>query len=127
VRIVPRSIPIIKYAIYLLLLAALAPQYAPAMTEQDKIQALLNRIEASNLVFIRNGSEYTSREARKHLELKLSKAGSVISTAERFITHIASGSSWSGAPYYIKLRDGSVVKSADWLRKNLADLEKKKR
>ncbi len=122
-----RSMSIAKRAIYLLLMSALVPLKAPAMTEQEKIRALLDRVEASGLVFIRNGTEYSSREARKHLELKLSKAGSAIRTAEQFITHIASGSTWSGAPYYIKLRDGSVVKSADWLRKNLAGLERKRR
>lgn len=121
-----RSMSIMKQALFFILLAALAPQSAPAMSEQEKIRALLDRVETSSLVFIRNGSEYSSREARKHLELKLSKAGSVIRTAEQFIAHIASGSSWSGAPYYIKLRDGSVVKSADWLRKHLAELEKKR-
>ncbi|MBP7737937.1 MAG: DUF5329 family protein [Spirochaetes bacterium] len=122
-----RSMSIARRTIYLLLMAALVPLKAPAMTEQEKIRALLDRVEASGLVFIRNGTEYSSREARKHLELKLSKAGSAIRTAEQFITHIASGSTWSGAPYYIKLRDGSVVKSADWLRKNLAGLERKRR
>lgn len=97
------------------------------MSERDKIQALLNRIETSELIFIRNGSEYSSRDARKHLDLKLSRAGSAIRTADQFITHIATGSSWTGTPYYIKLRDGSVVKSARWLRTILAELEKKKR
>jgi hypothetical protein len=106
----------------------LLPVVLPAaLSEQEKIQYLLNRVETSGLIFIRNGSEYSSRDARKHLELKLSKAGSAIRTANQFIAHIATGSSWTGAPYYIRLRDGSMVKSADWLRKILDELEKKKR
>ena len=97
------------------------------MSEQEKIRALLARIEQSGLTFIRNGSGYSSAEARKHLELKLSRAGSAIRTADQFITHVASSSSWTGTPYYIRLRDGTLVKSSAWLRKELAELEKKRR
>ncbi len=100
---------------------------AAAMSEQDKIRELLRRIETSGLIFIRNGSEYSSREAAKHLEVKLSKAGPVIRTADLFIEHIATGSSWTGKPYYIKMPDGRLVKSADWLRSILAGIEKKSR
>ncbi|HOT45406.1 MAG TPA: DUF5329 domain-containing protein [Spirochaetota bacterium] len=116
-----------KRAVYLVMAVLLSVARASAMSEQEKIQALLGRIEQSGLIFVRNGSAYSPTEARKHLELKLSKAGSAITTAEQFITHIASGSSWTGTPYYIRLRDGTLVKSSDWLRKNLAELEKGKR
>ncbi len=117
----------IKRGLAFFLLASMTVTQAAAMSEQEKIRVLLMRIEKSGLTFIRNGSEYSSRDARKHLELKLSKAGSVIRTAEQFVTHIATGSSWTGKPYYIKLHDGSVVTSAAWLRKNLAEMEKKNR
>jgi hypothetical protein len=117
----------IKRGLYLIVLAVLAVTQASAMSEQDKIRALLSRIETSGLIFIRNGSEYSSGDARKHLELKLSKAGSLITTADQFITHIASGSFWSGEPYYIKLPDGSKMKSAEWLRKALVEIEKNNR
>ncbi len=117
----------IKRGLYLCAALLLAVSPAWAMSEREKIQALLDRVEKSGLTFVRNGSEYSSAEARKHLELKLSRAGSVIRTADQFIIHIASGSSWTGTPYYIRLRDGTLVRSADWLRKNLAELEKSNR
>jgi len=118
---------VIKRGLFLFMMLFLSISPAAAVSEQEKIRALLERIEKSGLTFIRNGSEYTSADARKHLELKLSRAGSAITTAEQFITHIASGSSWTGTPYYIRLRDGTLVKSSVWLRKNLAELEKGKR
>lgn len=97
-----------------------------ALSESEKIKVLLDKIENSGLIFIRNGMEYSSKKARKHLELKLSNAGSKIRTAEQFIGYIATKSSWTGVPYYVKLPDGTKLKSADWLRRRLAEIEKKK-
>lgn len=109
-------------AIYMLVL--LMASHAAAMNESEKIEALLISIECSDLIFIRNGIEYSSREARKHLGIKLSKAGMGIRTARQFIDHIATRSTWTGQPYLVKFPDGSVMKTADWLRRRLAEMEK---
>lgn len=95
------------------------------MSEQEKIHALLEYIKKSDLLFIRNGAEYPPARAGEHLEYKLKKAGNRIRTAEEFIRYIASRSVSSGKPYYIKLKNGEVVESAQWLRLKLAELEKK--
>ena len=95
-----------------------------ALAESEKILKLLDSIERSNLIFIRNGVEYSSRKARKHLELKMSKVGSRIHTAEQFIEYIASKSTWTGEPYYLKFKDGTIMKTADWLQQILAEMEK---
>ena len=94
-----------------------------ALSEKDKINALLNFIESSNVIFIRNGSEHSSQEAKKHLSYKLSRAGSRIKTARQFINNIASKSSWSGKPYYVKLSTGKKVKVEEWLNQKLISLE----
>lgn len=94
------------------------------VSDSQKIRALLMAIESSNLIFIRNGAEHSAKEARKHLERKLSQAGSRISTVEQFIEHIASRSSVTGTPYYVKYPDGSTIEVSVWLRRKLREIER---
>ena len=74
--------------------------------------------------FIRNGSEYSPKEAAEHLRMKRRKAGSKIKTAEDFIDHIASKSYMSGEPYQMKFRNGSVIDIRDILYHKLKRIEK---
>jgi len=86
-------------------LALARPESAFAVTasEQLRIDALLTAIDReSSLIFIRNGSEHTAQEAVSHLKLKLRRAGDRISTAEEFINHLATGSSFSKKPYLVR-------------------------
>jgi hypothetical protein len=106
--------------IFFLLLTAAS---ASSMSESQKICALLNAIERANLIFIRNGVEYSAKEARGHLERKLSRAGSRVRTAEQFIQHIASRSYMTGTPYYVKYPDGSTIEVSVWLRRKLREIE----
>jgi hypothetical protein len=106
--------------IFFLLLSAAGASH---MSDSQKIRALLMAIERSNLTFIRNGVEYSAKEAREHLERKLSRAGSLIRTPEQFIEHIASQSSMSGTPYYVKYPDGSTIRTSIWLRIKLREIE----
>lgn len=96
-----------------------------AMTEGEKIAALLDCVERSNVVFIRNGNEYPPKEARKHLQMKLSRAGGRVRTAEDFIKYIASRSYLSGRPYTVRFPDGRTMETGAWLRAMLTGLEKK--
>ncbi len=93
------------------------------LTEEQKIQALIERVSASGAVFIRNGSEHSAEAAAAHMRMKLSRAGGRIKTAEHFIKYIATKSSFTGIHYRIRLPDGKEVKSADWLRAQLTELE----
>lgn len=95
-----------------------------AMTEKQKINMLLDRIESSDCIFIRNGVRHNSKAAREHLELKLSKAGGRIKTARQFIKYLASKSSWTGRPYCVEMKNGTKYKAADWLTMQLKDIEK---
>ena len=106
--------------ILFLLLTAVS---ASDMSDSQKIRALLVAIERSNLIFIRNGVEHSAKEAREHLERKLSRAGSRLRTPEQFIEHIASRSSMSGSPYYVKYPDGSTMRTSIWLRIKLREIE----
>ncbi len=95
-----------------------------SLSENEKIQILLTKIEGSNLQFVRNGTTYNSKQARDHLEMKLNKAGGKIKTADNFITYIASKSFLTGEPYYIIHPDGKKVKAGTYLKQLLSDIEK---
>ena len=107
------------------LLAAQA--FAAAPSEREKISYLLNQIAYSDATFIRNGQEYSGIEAKAHLQSKLDYAGGRVHTAEEFITYIASKSSATGKPYYVRLPDGTEMEAAQWLHERLAEKETAKR
>jgi hypothetical protein len=95
--------------------------------EEKKIYFLLNTIEASSVTFIRNGKEHTAGEAKKHLENKMNYARRAFwlfgpkadITVENFITKIASKSSQSDQEYKVRLRNGEMMTTNEWLRKKL--------
>ena len=93
--------------------------------ETQKIEKLLLFIEKSDAAFIRNGSEYGSLEATKHLRMKLTKAGNKVKTAKDFIDLIASKSYMSGEPYKMKFKNGTVINTRDILYNELRKLETK--
>ncbi len=89
------------------------------MSEQDKIDALLNDIEHhSELKFMRLGSVHSSSEAASMLRTKLRFAGGRVKTANDFIQYIATATV-SGHPYYVIYPDGKQVPSATFLRGEL--------
>ncbi|MDR3424100.1 MAG: DUF5329 family protein [Alphaproteobacteria bacterium] len=92
-------------------------------SEHYKIVYLLNVIGTSDLVFIRNGVEYTGEEAKAHLQEKLDFVGDHIRTAEDFINYIASESSVTGVSYYVRLADGKQMEAGIWLRGELAKMK----
>jgi hypothetical protein len=86
------------------------------LTEEQIINHLIEYVKnLKGAVFIRNGSEYTAKEAAEHLQLKRKKAGSSIKTASEFILNCASKSSVSGKDYLIKLSDGKTFRAAHLL------------
>ena len=102
-----RTIRPLRLSVLIFLVSALlafpATATAVAPEEQTRIDALLDAVgRQSDLVFIRNGSEHTAEEAVSHLKRKLRSAGSRISTAEEFIDHLATSSSFSDKPYMVR-------------------------
>ena len=103
-----------------------APVAAPAhaLTEAEKIQALISTVEKSQgLQFIRNGSVHDPAAAASHLRLKWKHAGKRVHTAEDFIRYCATGSSMSGKPYQIRHPSGRVENAADYFHAQLRRLE----
>ena len=93
--------------------------------EAKKIELLLARLEVmQNVVFIRNGKEYSSNKAADHLRLKWKKAGRYVKTAEDFIELCGSKSSISGKPYKMRFPDGHTENSAVILKELLKETER---
>jgi len=109
------------YILFALVVFAQAA-FARDLIEDQKIDFLINSVaEMHDATFIRNGSEYDAQHAADHMRLKLRFAGDQVKTAEDFILCCGTGSSMSGQPYAIKLADGSIVPSADFLHAKLIE------
>jgi hypothetical protein len=97
-----------------ILLARLAPAVRAGdtpITERQKIEALISRIERlDGAVFIRNDTEYSARTAGWFLREKWRSKEVEVETATDFIQKVASISSTTGRPYLIRFRDGTQQK-----------------
>ncbi len=111
--------PVILFILVVMPMMLFAEGDGSVDNEQEKIYYLLDKIEESGAIFVRNGAEHTSKKAREHLELKLQRGAKYAKTAEDFIENLASKSSFTGESYTMKFPDGKEVKSGDWLREQL--------
>ncbi len=116
-----------KYVVlflFILITFSLQAQDAKVMTEQQKIDYLINRIEKlEGARFIRNGVSYDATAAAAHLRMKREKGGRAIKTVNDFIDKVASSSSMSGKPYLIKFNDGKEMEARDFYLKCLGELK----
>lgn len=97
---------------------------APAPQEQAHIDELIRHIEMQkDLVFIRNGSEYSCEQAAKFLRGKMEAMGKEVSSAHDFIERIATKSSRSGKPYQVRLADGTLMPAGHYLHEQLKRIE----
>lgn len=95
--------------------------------EQVRVDALLDALgNETDLVFIRNGSEHTAKEAVDHLKLKLRRAGNRVTTAEEFIDNLASSSSFSNKPYMIRRPGREPEPAGPFLHRLLREAAPKK-
>lgn len=102
-----------------------SPSPRSALTEKEKITALLEAVEKTeDVVLIRNNVEYPAWAGRQWLERKLAATTEPIRTAEEFIETVATGSWKTGQAYRIKFADGRTTESAYWLRARLAEIER---
>lgn len=108
-------------AVLLIILCSLVGiAHAQEPSEISKINFLISSVEAlEGAKFIRNGSEYDTQSASKHLHLKLKAAGDKIKTADDFIQFCASRSSMTGDPYLIIFADGTTQRSELFFREKL--------
>ncbi|MBK6942924.1 MAG: DUF5329 family protein [Planctomycetes bacterium] len=96
----------------------------PKLTEAQKIERLIDAVaKLEGATFLRNGDEHSTADAVEHLRRKLVAGGDDIATAEQFIEHAATRSSFTGQDYQVRLADGRVVRLADFLRERLAEIK----
>jgi hypothetical protein len=102
---------------------ACALAFAGEMTPvtQKEIAQLLERIEASNCSFGRNGSWHPPADARKHLQMKVDYMvkRNMLGSTEEFISKAATSSSVSGEAYQIRCGNNAPMPSATWLTAEL--------
>jgi hypothetical protein len=97
--------------------------FSKQLSEEEKIDQLITALRnLQGAVFIRNGKEYKPDEAADHLQKKFKKHKKKVDTASEFIDRLATVSS-SDEPYMIRFPDGSMVKCAEFLHKELARIE----
>ena len=104
-------------AIFLTACFFLAPATSFA-SMQEEINHLLNYIETSDCIFIRNNSRHTPDKAVSHIKRKYNYLKKRIKTTDDFIDGAATKSSMSGKPY-MSICDGKEMATADWLRAEL--------
>ena len=95
-----------------------------AIDLSPRIETLLLKLEKSPCKFIRNGSEYSGKEAAEHIRTKYNHFKNQIHTLEDFVAKCATKSELSGKPYMVKLEDGQIVRSDNWMKKMLGGPEK---
>lgn len=101
------------FAVLLVSIVFCTPVIAGSSMDNE-ITHLLNYIETSDCIFVRNGSRHDPKEAVKHIEKKYNYLKKRIKSTEDFIKGAATGSSISGRPYMIICND-KEMKTADWL------------
>lgn len=121
------SISIICLAGFLTALPSAVNAVQLPAAEQMKIERLIDAVQhLDDAAFIRNGNSYSAATAVRFLRGKwLARRGEVLS-AEDFIDKVASCSSTTGQPYYIRFGDGRQLPSARFFRSQLSGLGKEK-
>jgi hypothetical protein len=112
-----------------LLVAACSPAAwgQPAPAEQQRIDRLIDAVgQHKDLRFLRNGREYTAAQAADFLRGKLKWRVEKVKTMQDFIDEVGTRSTTSGDPYFVRLADGRVLPSAEFLREELRRIEKKR-
>ena len=88
---------------------------------QQEVEHLIGHLEQSGCRFNRNGTWYSARDAKQHLNKKYAYLirKDMLTTTESFIELAASQSSVSGKPYLVQCGERVPQASGDWFREEL--------
>ncbi len=89
------------------------------------IRYLLQYVQNSEVVFIRNNREYSAHEAEDHIRKKYQHFKEQIKTPEDFIQFAGTKSLLSGRQYRVRLKNGKTMLSQKWLEIALEEYRKK--
>ena len=116
---------LLRYHIAFLLIAATVLVHMESRADTDiEIKHILEYIEHSKCTFIRNGTEYNTKQALVHIQRKYEYTKRWIKSAEDFIKYTLTKSSMSGRPYTVRC-DGREILCAEWLSEELKRFRKK--
>ena len=94
-------------------------------TEMARIERLIQYVEAQrDMQFIRNGTAYSCADAAKFMRGKFEMMGDQVTTAQQFIDQIASKSSTTGQPYFVRFADGKTTPAAKFLGDELKRMDR---
>jgi hypothetical protein len=106
------------------LLCALA-MAKPENPERARIDRLIQAVgKRSDIMFIRNGKEYDCAQAAEFLAGKLKWRLGKVNNVQDFIDQIGTRSTTSGDIYQVRMKDGTVLPSAVFLRQELERIER---
>jgi hypothetical protein len=95
--------------------------------ERARIYRLIDAVgQRKDIRFVRNGKEYTSVQAADFLRGKLQWNIEKVHSMKDFITVVGTGSTTSGQIYQVRLADGRLQPSAEFLAQELRRIEKKR-
>ena len=86
---------------------------------QQEIDHLLSFVASTSCQYERNGTYYSGKEARDHINLKYEYYQSKIKTTEGFIKFSATKSNLSGEKYRIHCANKGVESTEEWLLSEL--------
>ena len=95
------------------------------MSEEAKIEYLIASVKKTpkGTKFVRNGKEYDSERASRHLKTKYTRAKKHAATAELFIENISSKSSVTGIEYSVRFADGETMTAREFFTEKLKEIE----
>ena len=98
-----------------------------SMTLVQQIEHLIDFIQDSPCIFIRNGTGYDGAKAADHVRQKYEyyRNRDRIHSVEDFIDLAATKSALSGKPYQVRCPGQPVGPAADWLRAELVKIRAK--
>jgi hypothetical protein len=97
----------------------------PSPGERARIDRLIAAVaQRTDIRFLRNGKEYSSAQAADFLRGKLNWRIEKVSTVQDFIEQVGTRSSSSGDVYKVRLADGQLLPSAEFLKQELKRLER---
>ena len=92
----------------------MADESIPADLDRT-IAYLLQYVAGSNMIFIRNGVMHSPVKAEAHMRRKYEYFKDRIRSPEDFIRLCASKSTQTGRPYQVKLADGRLLRTDQWM------------
>ncbi|HMO46605.1 MAG TPA: DUF5329 family protein [Rubrivivax sp.] len=109
----------------MLLAAGLAAARAnPSAGERARIEGLIAAVgRRDDIRFLRNGKEYSCVQAAEFLRGKFLWQIEKIATVQDFIERVGTRSTTSGDVYKVRMADGRIVTSADFLKQELRRLD----